>query len=106
VPLKDKDTGKTRPRLLSDLPEIERIRALYGGQGIAIDHDLYGFFCAITQFETHEQGRAKDETARARARLESLWGGPGAGRIERARAACLSVAESQVMLSCNEPYFA
>jgi hypothetical protein len=92
VPIKDRDTEKMRPRTLADLPEIDRIRALYGGQGIGIEKDIYGFFNAITQFETHEQGRAKDETARARARLESLWGGQGAGRIERAREACLSFA--------------
>jgi hypothetical protein len=48
-------------------------------------------FNAITQFETHDSGRSKDETERARARLESLWGGGASKRIERAREACLAL---------------
>ncbi len=98
VPIKDKDTGKPRARTLNDLPEIGIIRShLTGDTGLGI-RDLqgcagtaYGLFNAITQFETHDSGRAKDETERARARLESLWGGPSAKRITRAREACLAL---------------
>ena len=98
APIKDKATGEKRTRVLNDLPEIGIIRSHYSGTtGLGI-RDLngvagtaYGLFNAITQFESHDAGRAKDETERARARLESLWGGSSAKRIERAREACLAL---------------
>jgi len=96
TPIKDKTTQELRPRTLADLPEIGTIRGHYSGHsGMGIDTEgvrgtVYGLFNAITQFTTHDSGRAKDELERARTRLESLWGGPGARRIERAREACLA----------------
>ena len=54
----------------------------------------YGLFQAITQYETHDAGRLKNDTERARARLESLWGGSGAKRIEKAREALLALVGS------------
>jgi phage/plasmid-like protein (TIGR03299 family) len=98
VPIKDKTTGDKRARTIADLPEIGIIRGHYtGSTGLGI-RDLpgaagtvYGFFNAITQFETHDAGRAKDETERARARLQALWGGESARRIEKAREACLAL---------------
>lgn len=97
VPLKDKETGKPRERTLSDLDtEIGLIRShAFGSTGIGIDpsdRSIWNLFQAITQFETHDAGRAKDDTERARARLESLWGGNSAKRIDRAREACLAFA--------------
>lgn len=94
-PIKDKDTGKPRERTLADLDtEIGRIRShAFGSTGIGIDpsdRSVWNIFQAITQFETHDAGRAKDSTERARARLESLWGGTSAKRIDRAREACLA----------------
>ena len=96
IPVKDGE-GK-RQRLLTDLPEIETINSHYkGATGLGIaDVDgvrgtLYGLFNAITQYETHDSGRLRDDTERARARLESLWGGHSARRIERAREACLAL---------------
>jgi len=98
LPIKDKSTGDKRDRTLNDLPEIGTIRSHYAGDtGLGIRTmpgcvgTAYGLFNAITQFETHDSGRAKDETERARARLESLWGGSSAKRIERAREACLAL---------------
>ena len=98
VPIKDKTSGDKRARTIADLPEIGIIRGHYtGSTGLGI-RDLpgaagtvYGFFNAITQFETHDAGRAKDETERARARLQALWGGDSARRIEKAREACLAL---------------
>lgn len=98
VPIKDKDTGTKRARTIADLPEIGIIRGHYAGDtGLGI-RDLpgsagtaYGFFNAITQFETHDSGRSKDDTERARTRLESLWGGGASKRIDRAREACLAL---------------
>lgn len=98
TPLKDKDTGKPRQRTIADLPEVETIRSHYAGDtGLGIRDlpgsagTLYGLYNAITQAHTHDFGRAKDETERARTRLESLWGGTSAKRITRAREACLAL---------------
>lgn len=98
TPIKDRESGDKRPRTLADIPEVERIRSHYAGDtGMGIRDlpgcagTLYGLFNAITQCETHDTGRAKDDTERARARLESLWGGNAAKRIERAREACLAL---------------
>ena len=98
TPIKDRTSGAQRPRTIADLPEVDRIRSHFGGDtGLGIREipgvagTLYGLFNAITQAETHDTGRAKDETERARARLESLWGGTAAKRIERAREACLAL---------------
>lgn len=96
APIKDKQTGDARPRTLADLPEIGTIRQHYSGaSGLGLDIEgvrgtVYGLYNAITQFESHDAGRSKDEIERARTRLISLWGGPGARRIERAREACLA----------------
>lgn len=98
TPIKDKDSGKPRSRTLADLPEIDLIRSHYAGDtGMGIRDipgcagTVYGLFNAITQFETHDAGRAKDAIDRARVRLEQLWGGTSAKRIARAREACLAL---------------
>ena len=98
TPIRDKQTGDKRPRTLADLTEIGTIRSHYSGTtGLGI-HDIpgiagtaYAFFNAITQHTTHDTGRASDSTERARARLEALWGGTAAKRIDRARQACLAL---------------
>lgn len=96
-PHTDRKSGEQRPRTLGDLPEISTIRSHYaGGSGLGIRDTagaagtVYGLFNAITQFETHDAGRAKDATERARTRLEALWGGTSAKRIDTARQVCLS----------------
>jgi phage/plasmid-like protein (TIGR03299 family) len=98
TPVRDKKTGDKRPRTLNDLPEIGTIRSHYcGNTGLGITNipgisgTAYALFNAITQHATHDSGRSKDSTERARARLESLWGGTSAKRIERAREACLAL---------------
>lgn len=98
VPIRDKSTGTKRARTLADLPEIETINSHYAGTtGLGINDvpgipgTAYALFNAITQNETHDTGRIKDETERARARLISLWGGESAKRIDRARQACLAL---------------
>jgi phage/plasmid-like protein (TIGR03299 family) len=98
TPIKDKTSGDKRDRTIADLKEVEIIRSHYAGDtGLGIRNTpgvagtLYGLFNAITQAETHDTGRAKDETERARTRLESLWGGNSAKRIDQARQACLAL---------------
>lgn len=97
-PIRDKQTGEKRKRDLADLTEIGAIRSHYSGNtGLGINDipgvsgTAYALFNAITQHATHDSGRSKDSTERARARLEALWGGSAAKRIERAREACLSL---------------
>lgn len=95
TPIRDKESNKLRERTLDDLnTEIGTIRSHYSGDtGIGIntaDRSVWNFYQAITQYFTHDAGRAKDETERARARLESLWGGTSAKAIDRAREACLA----------------
>ena len=92
-PIKDKDSKEMRPRTLNDLKHIETIKDHYtGSTGFAVERGtVWGFLQAITQFETHNAGRLKSETERARARLESLWGGQGASRIHTATEACLAL---------------
>jgi phage/plasmid-like protein (TIGR03299 family) len=98
TPIRDKQTGDPRPRTLADLPEIDTIRSHYAGTtGLGINSipgisgTAYALFNAITQHQTHDTGRAKDSTERARARLEALWGGTSSKRIDRARQACLAL---------------
>jgi len=90
--------GTTRPRHLGDIRDFETIMSHYQGQtGYGINDDarpiggtVYGLYNAITQFHTHDAGRRTDTTEHARARLESLWGGPSATRMEKAYQACLA----------------
>lgn len=96
VPIKDKESGEKRQRTFDDLTtERDTIRShCSGSTGIGIDTSdcsVWNLFQAITQFETHDAGRLKDPVASARARLESLWGGEGSNRINRAREACLAL---------------
>jgi hypothetical protein len=84
---------------MTDIPitATERKAQFTGNTGLGlntipgISGTAYALFNAITQHETHDSGRAKDETDRARARLESLWGGTSAKRIDRARTAALAL---------------
>jgi phage/plasmid-like protein (TIGR03299 family) len=97
-PITPKGETEARPRTINDLPELDTIIGHYrGSTGLGIADlpgaagTVYGLFNAITQFYTHDAGRAKDAIERSRSRLESLWGGDSAKRIERTRQACLAL---------------
>lgn len=95
TPLKDKETGQLRERTLQDLPEIEVINEMaWGATGYGMDlphvrGTVYGLYNALTQYETHSIGRGND-VERARARLESLWGGQSGKRLQNGFEACLA----------------
>jgi len=97
APIRDKGATDKRPRTLNDLPEIGTIRGHYSGTtGLGLDMPgmrgtAYALYNAITQYETHDAGRTKDTTERARVRLQALWGGDSARRIAKARKACLAL---------------
>jgi hypothetical protein len=97
TPVKERN-GDTRARHLGDIRDFDTIMSHYQGEtGYGINDDarpiggtVYGLYNAITQFHTHDAGRRTDATEHARARLESLWGGPSATRVEKAYQACLA----------------
>ena len=97
TPVRERN-GDTRARRLGDIRDFDTIMSHYQGEtGYGIHDDacpigstVYGLFNAITQFHTHDAGRKTDATEHARARLESLWGGPSATRLEKAYQACLA----------------
>ena len=97
-PITPKGETQARERTVNDLAELATIIGHYRGstgRGIAdlegAAGTVYGLFNAITQFYTHDAGRAKDAIERSRSRLESLWGGDSAKRLERTRQACLAL---------------
>ena len=98
APIRDKDTGEKRERRITDLADVEFVLNHFrGSSGIGMEltgvqGTAWGLFNAITQHECHDTGRSLDQTERCRARLESLWGGQAAKRIDRARQACLALA--------------
>ena len=96
-PITDKDSGEKRPRQLADLSHINIIRSHYSGDtGYGIETGTaWGLFQAITQYETHDRGRnrgmSRSENEKARIRLEALYGGASAKRIDRARRSLLAL---------------
>ena len=80
-PITDKNSGATRPRLLTDLSHIDVINSHYSGDtGYGVERGTaWGLFQAITQYETHDRGRnrgmSRSVTDKARTRLEALYGG-------------------------------
>ena len=96
VPVVDKDTKKKRQRTLADLEEsiLRPVGQHFLIDGIGLDtseHSAWNALQAITQFETHEAGSLLDPLRNARVRLESLYGGAAAKRLDRAREACLAL---------------
>ena len=94
----DKETKQKRDKKLTDLRSFNQIRSFFrsdegiGIQGVAgVEGTAYGLFNAITQFESHNSSTLRNDTEAARCRLESLWGGAGASRIETARKELLAL---------------
>lgn len=97
-PITPKGETTPRERTIDDLPELDTIVGHYrGSTGLGIADlpgaagTVYGLYNAITQFYTHDAGRAKNAIERSRSRLESLWGGDSAKRLDRTRQACLAL---------------
>lgn len=96
--IKDKATKLKRDKKLLDLRSFNQIHEFFrtdegiGIHGVkGIEGTAYGLYNAITQFETHNSSSLRNETEAARVRLESLWGGEGASRIETARKQLLAL---------------
>lgn len=87
----DKRGDKTtaRPKRLEDITAWDSVANKFAGDGIGFDikgvkGTMWGAYQAITEYFTHDAGRAINSTDAARQRLESLYWGNGAAAITRA----------------------
>jgi phage/plasmid-like protein (TIGR03299 family) len=83
------DKTSARPKQLTDLPAWDKVANKFHGEGIGFDIQgvkgtMWGAYQAITEYFSHDAGRAIDATESARQRLESLYWGTGATTIARA----------------------
>ena len=89
------DTSTARPRRLEDLPAWDSLAHKFHGRAIGSDipgvkGSYWGAYQALTEFLSHDAGRAKDPTEAARQRLESLYWGQGATALTRAHELALA----------------
>lgn len=89
------DASTARPKRIEDLPLWDSVANKFHGEGIGFDipgvkGTMWGAYQAITEYFSHEAGRAKDDTEAARQRLESLYWGNGATTIARAHSLALA----------------
>ncbi|MFZ9959005.1 MAG: DUF932 domain-containing protein [Candidatus Limnocylindrus sp.] len=89
------DASTARPKVLSDLPQWEQLRdkfngGLIGGDLPGVRGTVWGAYNAITEFASHDAGRAKDADVAARQRLEALWFGKTAETLNRAHSLALA----------------
>ena len=84
------DDSTQRPRQLEDIPAYNEIRLKFNGAAIGGDMPhmrgtVYAAYQAVAEYYSHDAGRNPDPVENARQRLESLWFGPAAKRLEQAR---------------------
>ena len=104
TPIYDSQLKDKRDRTINDLKEVEQIRKHfktgYGIQETAFTDqstgravtpsNCYRFLNAITQFYSHDTGRAKSAIQRTEQRLNSLYHGDNGRAINQAREALLT----------------
>ncbi len=90
------DKSTARPKVLEDLPAWPSV--LHKFEGKAIGSDLtaskgttWGAYQAITEYLTHESGRAKDPADAARKRLESIYWGSTLEQLTKAHEYAMSM---------------
>ena len=88
------DATTARPKKLEDLAAWDSVANKFAGEGIGfnipgVEGTMWGAYQAITEYFTHDAGRAKDSTEAARQRLESLYWGNAAATITRAHSLAL-----------------
>jgi phage/plasmid-like protein (TIGR03299 family) len=84
-----------RARQLEDLPAWDSLANKFHGAAIGsnipgVRGSYWGAYQALTEYLSHEAGRAKDPTEAARQRLESLYWGQGAQALTRGHALALA----------------
>jgi phage/plasmid-like protein (TIGR03299 family) len=88
------DKASARPKKLEDLTAWDSVANKFHGEGIGFDipgvqGTMWGAYQAITEYFSHDAGRAIDSTDAARQRLESLYWGTGAATIAKAHSLAL-----------------
>jgi hypothetical protein len=104
TPIYDHELKDKRARKLKDLKELDAIREHFtNGHGIRetafkdekgqimTSYNCYRFLNAITQFYTHDTGRANNRIVKTQQRLNSLYHGDNGRAINKAR---------EVLLNC------
>ncbi|MBM5801293.1 MAG: DUF945 domain-containing protein, partial [Cyanobacteria bacterium K_DeepCast_35m_m2_023] len=89
------DASTARAKRLEDLPAWESLTSKFDGEAIGADipgvsSSYWGAYQAVTEYLSHEAGRAKDPLEAARQRLESLYWGQGAQALSRGHALALA----------------
>ena len=88
------DKTSSRPKKLEDLAAWDSVANKFHGEGIGFDikgvkGTMWGAYQAVTEYFSHDAGRAIDSTEAARQRLESLYWGTGAATIAKAHSLAL-----------------
>jgi phage/plasmid-like protein (TIGR03299 family) len=87
--------ASARPKILEDLPQWEILNRKFHGAAIGasipgVQGTVWAAYNAITEFLTHDAGKAKDPNKAAAARLEALYWGDSADRLTIAHRAALA----------------
>lgn len=89
------DSSTARPKRISDLACWDSIANKFAGDGIGFDipgvqGTMWGAYQAITEYFSHDAGRASDSVEGARQRLESLYWGSASRTIAQAHSLALA----------------
>jgi len=90
------DASTARPRVLEDLPVWPSVLRKFDGEAIGSDllansGSAWGAYQAVTEYITHESGKAKNAVEAARKRMESIYSGSSAEIINTAHAAAMAI---------------
>lgn len=90
------DKSTARPKILEDLPAWPSVLRKFEGDAIGsglpdANGTAWGAYQAVTEYISHESGRAKDPIEASRQRLESMYWGLSSETISRAHQAALSI---------------
>jgi len=83
------DKSTARPKVLEDLPAWQSLLRKFEGNSIGSDLSAssgtaWGAYQAVTEYISHESGRAKDTTEASRKRLESIYWGSASDQLNKA----------------------
>ena len=90
------DKSTARPRVLEDLPGWSSMQRKFNGEAIGIElpasrGTAWAAYQAVTEFISHESGRAKDPKDATRQRLEALYWGKASETITNAHSLALAM---------------
>lgn len=90
------DKSTERPKVLEDLPAWSSVLRKFDGDAIGSDLNAsigtaWGAYQAVTEYISHESGRAKDPIDAARKRLESIYWGSASDQLTKAHEYAISM---------------